>query len=72
VVEVAVTAERLAEAARRVRESAEAMAQALFDRERNVARREEHPPTTDPARCRRCSFRQICDERPAEAAASGA
>jgi len=72
VVEVPITAERLEGAAAAVRASAEAMRAALVDRERNVARREALPPTTDPKECRRCFFQEICDERPSEpAAASG-
>jgi hypothetical protein len=71
-VEVEVTPERLAGAAARIRSDAEAMLAALADRERNVARREALPPTTDPGECRRCFFRQICDERPAESALGAA
>ena len=66
-VEVPITAERLAAATDRVRVSAEAMLVALADRDRNVARREDFRPTTDAAECRRCFFREICDEQPADA-----
>ncbi len=70
--EVAISAERLAAAAAQIGADAEAMRATLSDRERNVARREELPPTTDPRECRSCSFRQICDERPVEADVSAA
>jgi hypothetical protein len=70
-IEVPVTAERLAAAAAQVRASAESMLTALADRGRNVARREDFRPTTDLRECRRCFFREICDEQPAEAAAVG-
>ena len=70
VVEVAVSAERLTAAALQVRASAEAMLAALVDRDRNVARREDFPPTTDARECRRCFFQEICEEQPAQAAAA--
>jgi CRISPR/Cas system-associated exonuclease Cas4 (RecB family) len=70
VVEVPVTLERLAALAEHVRSSARGMLAALEDRERNVARREALPPTDDPRECRRCFFQEICDERPAAAAAA--
>jgi hypothetical protein len=31
---------------------------------RNSARKVDLPPTTDARECRRCFFREICDERP--------
>jgi CRISPR/Cas system-associated exonuclease Cas4 (RecB family) len=69
VVEVAVTAAALEQAAAAVRDSAESMRRALADRERNVARREDFPPTTEARECRRCHFLEICDERPPPPAA---
>jgi CRISPR/Cas system-associated exonuclease Cas4 (RecB family) len=61
----------LSAAAEQVRASAEAMLSALADRDHNVARREDLSPTTDARECRRCFFREICDEQPAEAVAAG-
>lgn len=55
-VEVPVSEEALAGARREIRASAETM--------RPLVQREELPPTTDPAECRRCFFRELCDERP--------
>jgi hypothetical protein len=63
-VEVPIDAARLDDAVAQVRASAAAMRGALADAARNVARREDLPPTTDVLECRRCFFREICDERP--------
>jgi CRISPR/Cas system-associated exonuclease Cas4 (RecB family) len=65
--EVRIDAGRLAGAAETIRASAAAMREALADPAANVARREALPPTTDARECRRCFFREICDERPADA-----
>lgn len=62
----------LGAAAEAVRASAGRMLALLADRERNEARREDHPPTTDVRECRRCFFREICDEQPPDPAAGGA
>ncbi len=64
VIEVAVSAERLAAATEQVRASAEAMRGILAEPTANVARKEALPPTSDAGECRRCFFQQICDERP--------
>jgi hypothetical protein len=64
--EVAIDAERLAGAAETIRTSADAMRAVLSDTTKNVARKEALPPTTDVRECRRCFFREICDERPAD------
>lgn len=63
-VEVAIDAALLDDAVGQVRASAAAMRASLADAARNVARREDLPPTTDARECRRCFFREICDERP--------
>jgi len=61
---VPVDAARLDDAVAQVRASAAAMRATLSDPARNVARREDLPPTTNARECRRCCFREICDERP--------
>lgn len=66
-IEVKIDAGRLSGAAETIRASAAAMREALADPAANVARRESLPPTTDARECRRCFFREICDERPADA-----
>jgi hypothetical protein len=66
-IEVKIDAGRLAGAAETIRASAAAMRAALADPKGNVADRAALPPTTDARQCRRCSFREICDERPADA-----
>ncbi|HET6163949.1 MAG TPA: PD-(D/E)XK nuclease family protein [Planctomycetota bacterium] len=71
-VAVPVDATRLDDAVAQVRASAAAMRAALSDPPRNVARREDLPPTTDARECRRCFFREICDERPPDDAGPAA
>ncbi len=73
--EIPLSEERLAEARRTILERSGRMRALLLDVEHNAARPEEFPPTTDPRKCRRCFYYEICDERPAAlpntAAASG-
>ncbi|MBI2930882.1 MAG: PD-(D/E)XK nuclease family protein [Planctomycetes bacterium] len=56
------TEERLAQVKVEIRASAAAMREPLDDRERNIAREERFPATTDPRACRGCNFRRICPE----------
>ena len=64
--EVKIDAARLAGAAETIRASAQAMRAVLADPAQNVASRATLAPTTDVRECRRCFFREICDERPAD------
>jgi len=65
-VDVPVDAARLANAVEQVRASAQAMRGVLTDAAKNVARLEDLKPTDDVNECRRCFFREICDERPTD------